>query len=130
MKLDRKLFRDPSRKSLENFLNDKISNIHSHLTNGSVLSDADEQSAHKAAMTSGTLSVLLMIKYLCTDNKQVKPWIVRKSSTTKLDFKQFTEYSEQVVQRLTRQPPSVNYGALVHIQSIISILTTMEYTNA
>lgn len=127
MIIQKKLFIGNQRKALDEYISGQITSLHKHMTNNSHYSEDDHEYMHKAAMLAGTMTCLQMIRYLCVDNKGLKPWIVHTRIEDKLDFNQLKEYSEAVVHKLSKRIPHANYGALVHTQTIISVLTTMEY---
>jgi len=119
-------FAEPNRDSLNKFINNQLIETSSRLTDLSVYSDDMDSTCYKLSALGAWVTVLNLIKYTCVDQTIKRPWVAHKRVTKSLESKEFKEYISEVIKRLTAQPPNTNYSVLVHIQSVISFLTTME----
>ena len=119
-----------SKFRLSKFLDQELDAMLKNLTDHNLYANDNENYVYKSAVAGGLIVCYRYIQHTCVDKNINKPWIVRKQQRHKLDFKEFKEYTNNVVLWLNKMPPNTNYASLVHTQTIITFLTTMEFTDA
>lgn len=126
-KFKKSWFRGNSRKELNQFLTDEINKLSMCMTDPSFSDRDDKQYIYDSAHVNGMITFLKYVQYLCVNGKRFRTWLIRKPKERTLDLMEFQEYSKDVLKLLSRRAPAQNYAALVTVQTIINLLTTMEF---
>lgn len=114
-----------TRPELNKLINESIDNIN-HMLMSVSLEDTDQQNLYQYSVLVGQLTYTLTIKSLLID-PTIKTWLIRDKHARQLGFNDFKLKCESLRDILNKQPPQVNYSRLVIIQTILSLLTRMEF---
>lgn len=112
---------------MADFIRREMDNVSVKFISFNLYDQSDVDMNHKVALLGAWITVLQLYCYIGVDSSVKRPWVAFRRVSKPLELNQFKEYIEHVIDRLTSQPPNQNYSALVHIHTIINLLTTMEY---
>lgn len=125
-KFTRSWFAEHPRRRFDKFTLGEIARLHGSLSSLALFDRDDKDAMYQFGLIGGELTSLLFVRYLCVNPSEPKPWIARKTVKHVIEYDEFSDYSTNVLTWLAKQPPTTNYVSLVHIQTIIRFLTTME----
>lgn len=120
-------FSEPTRHSLASYVKSESDKNTTRVVDFSLYDETESDFSYKMSVFGAWQVVLQLIYYIGVDPNSRRPWLAHRVVSDPLELKQFKSYIDEVIGRLTSRPPSVNYPALVHVHTVINILTTMEY---
>lgn len=127
MILQTQWFNDPDRKKLKQLVETLMERQTTQAINRQSYEAEDQQALYMCSVAGGQTVCYQLLKYLLIDPVNTKkPWVARTNIDKPLVKKHFIAYIDDLVQWLNRQPPSLNYSALVHTQTILNLLTKLE----
>lgn len=127
IQIKKRWFSEPRRHSLSSFVQEQTNENAVRMTDFSLYDQPTEEYSYKVSVLCAWQVVLQLIQYIGVDPTNKRPWLAHRKIKEPLELNQFKGYIDEVVQRLTSRPPNVNYPALVHIHTVINLLTIMEY---
>ena len=127
--INKEWFQEHPRSRIDKIVSEEIAKVHVDLSNISLHNQEDRKVLYHIGVATGRLTYLMMIRYLCVDPTEDKPWCIKKSITSKLGFEDFKSVCQETAKRLLRRPPMAEYSALVHFQTLTNLLTMMEFNN-
>lgn len=122
-------FKSPTRHEFTTYIQERMSDVTKQMVDYNLYDQPSTDVTYSVSVLGAMITVLNLISYLAVDPTGRRPWLARTQVKHKLDINEFKEYIGQVVTMLNTTPPSTNYAALVHIQTVINFLTTMEFNN-
>lgn len=129
MKLHSRLFTEIGRQKLKTMIQSNMDRQLKQLSSLQTYVQPDEDFNYMMAITGGQLVCYRYIHYLLIDCSSDRPWLVKQPVDEVLDKKKFIEYTDKIIKELNGRPPAKNYTGLVHLSTVINLLTNLEYTD-
>ena len=129
MKFSNKLFTEPGREKLKKLIQTNIDRQLKQLTSLQTYLQPEEDLQYSLSIAGGQLVCYRYLHYLLIDPTYDKPWLAKQPVTEVLDKKKFIDYTDNIVKELNGRAPSKYYAGLVHLSTIINLLTNLEFTD-